>query len=99
MTDQTTHPLSAQPIHMSVLALTGLGLGAAAVLRPGFDQGAVHPLFVLVLVSLLVEGALALVAQRRPVIALTGNGRVIGFFLGAILYLGVTLLFGTPSPA
>ena len=90
-------PLPAQPIHMTVLALTGLGLGAAFILRPGFGQGAIHPLFVLVLVSLLVEGLLAIVAQRRPVVPLSGNARAIGFFLGAMLYLGMGLLFGPAS--
>lgn len=93
-------PLRAQPIHMSVLALTGLGLGAAVALRPGFGQGAVHPLFVLVLVSLLVEGLLAVVGQRRPVVPLSGNARAIGFFIGAVIYLAMSLVFGsTATPA
>ncbi len=84
--------ISASAIYAAAMPATGLGLGLASLAWPVINDGPVPPLMALISISLLFDLALMNAASRGLIGLLQMNGRIIGFFAGALLYLGARLL-------
>lgn len=83
---------SAIALYAAAMTATGLALGLASLVWPIVNDGPAPPLMVLIGLSLLFDLALMQAADRGRVDPLTMNGRMFGFFCGALVYLGVRLL-------
>jgi hypothetical protein len=83
---------SASAIYAAAMAATGLGLGLASLAWPVINDGPVPPLMALIAISLLFDLALMNAASRGLIGLLQMNGRITGFFAGALLYLGTRVL-------
>ena len=84
--------LTASAIYAAAMAATGLGLGLASLAWPVVHEGPVPPMMALIGVSLLFDIGLLRAAGRGLIDPLPMNGRIIGFFAGALIYLGTRLL-------
>jgi len=84
--------LTTSVIYAAAMAATGLALGVASLAWPVIHDGPVPPLMTLIGVSLVFDLALMSAAARGWTDILQMNGRVIGFFAGALIYLGSRLL-------
>jgi hypothetical protein len=84
--------LTASVIYAAAMTLTGLGLALASLAFPVIHDGPVPPLMALIAISLLFDMALMSAASRGRIDLLQMNGRMVGFFAGALIYLGARLL-------
>ena len=84
--------LTTSVIYTAAMAITGLALGAASLTWPEIHNGPVPPLMTLVGVSFVFDLALMGAAARGWTDVMPMNGRIIGFFSGALIYLGSRLV-------
>ena len=83
--------LTTSIVYGAAMAATGLALGLASLSWPIINYGPVPPLMSLIGVSFVFDLALMGAAARGWTDALPMNGRIIGFFAGALIYLGSRL--------
>ena len=83
--------LTTSIVYVAAMAATGLALGLASLSWPIINDGPVPPLMSLIGVSFVFDLALMGAAARGWTDALPMNGRIIGFFAGALIYLGSRL--------
>ena len=83
--------LTTSVIYTAAMAATGLALGVASLAWPVIHDGPVPPLMSLIGVSLLFDLALMSAAARGWTDVLQMNGRIVGFFAGALIYPGSRL--------
>ena len=86
----------ARKIYAGLMALTGALLAIAVDTFPAMLKWPVSPIMMIIAVSLLVDVALLGLASSGRSDPLDMNGRIIGFFTGATLYvvIGLTLSRG-----
>ncbi len=84
--------LTTSVIYTAAMAAVGLALGVASLIWPVINDGPVPPLMLLIGVSLVFDLALMRAASLGWAEALQMNGRMIGFFAGALIYLGARLV-------
>ncbi len=83
--------LTTSVIYTAAMAATGLALGVATLAWPIINDGPVPPLMSLIGVSFVFDLALMSAAARGWTDVLQMNGRIGGFFAGALIYLGTRL--------
>ena len=83
--------LTTSVIYTAAMAATGLALGVASLAWPVIHDGPVPPLMILIGVSFVFDLALMGAASRGWTDVLQMNGRFVGFFAGALIYLGSRL--------
>ena len=83
--------LTTSLIYTAAMAATGLALGLASLSWPEIHNGPVPPLMTLIGVSFVFDLALMGAAARGWTDVMPMNGRIVGFFAGALIYLGVRL--------
>jgi hypothetical protein len=83
--------LTTSLIYAAAMAATGLALGVASLSLPMIHDGPVPPLMTLIGVSFVFDLALMGAASRGWTDVLQMNGRITGFFAGALIYLGTRL--------
>ena len=83
--------LTTSVIYTAAMAAAGLALGIASLTWPEIHEGPVPPLMTLIGVSFVFDIALMGAAARGWTEVMPMNGRIIGFFAGALIYLGARL--------
>ena len=83
--------LTTSVIYIAAMAAAGLALGIASLTWPEIHEGPVPPLMTLIGVSFVFDIALMGAAARGWTEVMPMNGRIIGFFAGALIYLGARL--------
>ena len=78
-------------IYTAAMAAAWLALGVASLAWPEIHDGPVPPLMTLIGVSFVFDLALMGAAARGLTDVMPMNGRIVGFFAGALIYLGVRL--------
>ena len=84
--------LTTSVIYTAAMAATGLALGVASLTWPVINDGPVPPLMTLIGLSFVFDLALMGAAARGWTDLLQMNGRIVGFFAGAFIYIGSRLL-------
>jgi hypothetical protein len=81
----------ARKIYAALMALTGALLAIAINTFPVMLKWPVSPIMMIVAVSLLVDVTILALASRGQSDPLDMNGRIIGFFAAAAIYVIVSL--------
>jgi hypothetical protein len=79
------------------MAAVGIVAGAVLVMAPGAGEFFIPPYFWVLIAVGVFDLALFVLLRVAPAQAVPINTKVIGFVLGALLMLGVTLLAGAPA--
>jgi hypothetical protein len=81
---------------LAYMMLVGIAAGALLVTVPQAGDFWIKPYFWILIAIALFDGGIML-SGRAVVVALTMNMRAIGFAIGALLVIAITMLAGSPA--
>jgi len=78
------------------MTVIGVAAGAALVAAPQAQDFAIKPYFWILIAAGLFDGGVYLARRNAPGPMLTMNVRLIGFVIGIVLMVAVSMLAGAP---